>query len=415
MKTSMNESGSPPADLTEALRHEPNEPGADHRLPTRTDASALEYPWAHPPAIGEVVEIAHGIGWLRMPLPWGLDHINLYLLPDGAEGEFALVDTGIRSKETKAAWRRLVGTGGTRSKDGRIHLTRLLLTHHHPDHLGLAGWFADRYGLKVHASRVCWLYARTLWFDKAPEVPAEVLEFFHRAGFSPEALERLRAAGWGRYREGVERLPIGVHRIDPTEPLKIGGALWWAIETAGHAPGHLSFFDPKRRLLVSGDQVLPEISSNVSVYPSEPFGNPLAEWLEGLARLRALPADTLVLPAHNRPFRGLHPRLDQLIGKHVERLGGVAEMCREQPRAAVEIFPALYRRRVAGMEYMMATGEALAHLHFLEAEGVLAREPDATGAHRFVWRARYQAQEVVERLAKITRGQEETAPWTSIR
>ncbi len=410
MKETTHESGDARADI-EALRHEPNEPGADHRLPARTDASVLEYPWREAPAPGEVIALPDGIGWLRMPLPWALDHINLYLLPDGGDDRFALVDTGIRSRGTKAAWRRLLRAGDGGGARRRIRPTRLLLTHHHPDHLGLAGWFAREFGLEVHASRVCWLYARTLWFDKAAEVPAEVLVFFRRAGFSADSIDRLRAVGWGRYREGVERLPIGVRRIDPAVPLEIGGRPWWAIETAGHAPGHLSFFDPARRVLVSGDQVLPEISSNVSVYPSEPFGNPLAEWLEGLARMRALPGDTLVLPAHNLPFRGLHRRLEQLLGKHVERLGGVAEMCAERPRTAVEIFPALYRRRVAGMEYMMATGEALAHLHFLEAEGVLAREEAADGAHRFVRRASYDPDRVVRRLEKVTRMERETAPW----
>jgi len=402
--------------MQEAVLPGTDSPGGDHRLPSRTGGTGIHYPWSAPPKPGDVIWIDGGIGWVRMPLPWALDHINLYLLPDGTAGavdRFALVDTGIRSAETRRLWRQLARRLG-RAHPGEL-FTRILLTHHHPDHLGLAGWFVERFALPVHASRICWLYAHSLWHQKGRTVPAEVITFFRRAGFSEDKLEKIRTGGWGRYRQGVARLPLGVRRITPDTPLDLGGTHWWPIETAGHAPGHISFYSPEHRILVSGDQLLPEISSNVSVYPGEPFGNPLDEWLVSLARLKALPEDTLVLPAHNRPFRGMHHRLDRLITKHIERLAAVAALCHKRGCSALAVFPALYRRRVRGMEVMMATGEAIAHLHFLEAEAVVTRQEDADGIVRFQACRAFDPQPVLARLAKVTEQERKAAPWANTR
>ena len=400
----------------EAILPGTDAPGGDHRLPAGTGEAGIRYPWGAPPDPGTVTWLDGGIGWVRMPLPWALDHINLYLLPDGTAGaddRFALVDTGIRSAETRRLWRRLARQSGA-AHPGAL-FTRVLLTHHHPDHLGLAGWFAERFGLPVHASRVCWLYAHSLWHQKGRRVPEEVLTFFRRAGFSEDKLEKMRAGGWGRYRQGVARLPIGMRRIAPEMPLDLGGIRWWPIETAGHAPGHISFYAPDRRILVSGDQLLPEISSNVSVYPGEPFGNPLEEWLVSLARLRALPENTLVLPAHNRPFRGIRHRLDRLIARHLERLAAVAALCHKDARSALDVFPALYRRRVTGLEVVMATGEAIAHLHFLEAAGIVTRREDKDGIARFTAHRAFDPRPVLARLARVTEQERKTAPWANAR
>ncbi len=402
--------------MREAVLPGADSPGGDHRLPSRAGGAGIHYPWSAPPDPGDVAWLAGGIGWVRMPLPWALDHINLYLLPDGAAGttgRFALVDTGIRSAETRRLWRRLARRLGA-THPGEL-LTRVLLTHHHPDHLGLAGWFVARFALPVHASRICWLYAHSLWHQKGRTVPEEVITFFRRAGFSEDRLEKIRTGGWGRYRQGVARLPTGMRRIVPDEPLDLGGMRWWPIETAGHAPGHVSFYSPERRILISGDQLLPEISSNVSVYPGEPFGNPLDEWLVSLARLKALPEDTLVLPAHNRPFRGMHHRLDRLIAKHMERLAAVAALCHNNERSALAVFPALYRRRVTGLEVMMATGEAIAHLHFLEAEGIVTRREDRDGVARFRARRAFDPRPVLARLMRVTEQERKAAPWANAR
>lgn len=378
-------------------------PDPDHRLTLAEETEGLAFPLGRVPAAGEACEVAPGILLLRMPLPWSLDHINLYALADG-DG-WTAIDFGIRSKHSIRVWEDwLTGPLGGRP------VRRAIATHHHPDHIGLAASIAARFGLTIHMSRAAWLTARTLELDIGTEPPAEVLAFSRRAGLSAESIEAQRQAGWGNYARLVERLPVGYRRIDGGDRLRIGDDDWRAIETAGHAPGHLSLYCAERRLLISGDQLLPLISSNVSVHPTEPQGDPLAEWLEGLARLRALPEDTLILPSHNVPFTGLGPRLGALISKHATRMAGVVAMCAEAPRAAVDVFPALFRRRVSGMEYMMATGEALAHLHFLEASGVLARE-EREGVARFHKVCDYDMDAVHARLDAVTARARERGPW----
>jgi glyoxylase-like metal-dependent hydrolase (beta-lactamase superfamily II) len=133
------------------------------------------------------------------------------------------------------------------------------------------------------------------------------------------------------------------------------------------------------RLLISGDQVLPKITSNVSVFPTEPDADPLKDWLESLASIRAaVPDDVLVLPAHNEPFYGLHAWIDQLIQGHERSLGRLLDALRE-PRTAVDVFSLLFRRPISGETLQMATGESLAHLNCLIQRGQVTRNLDDAG------------------------------------
>lgn len=378
-------------------------PDPDHPDSRRDSAEGLSFPFSERPAPGTATEVGPGVVWIRMPLPWSLDHINLYAISDG-DG-WALVDTGIDAQDIRGHWQTVFAG----AFDGRP-VTRMIVTHHHPDHIGLAGWVASLFDAPILATRNAYLLARVLMLDVADTPPDEVLAFSRRAGFTWDQVDKLRARGWGNFARLVAPLPVGFRRIGGGDVLSIGGADWHVIETAGHAPGHASLYDPAKKLLISGDQILPRISSNVSVYPTEPDGNPLAEWLDGLARMRALPDDTLVLPAHNTPFYGLRVRLDALIGKHVSRLGDVAALC-DEPCAAVDIFPALFRQRVTRDNIALATGEAIAHLHWLEAAGVVQRLPEDDGVARFRKVADYDMAGVTARLDMITQQARETAAW----
>ncbi len=313
------------------------------------------------PAPGELVEVAPGVRWWRAPM-WGpLKHVNGYVLDDGHG--VAVVDTGAKSDETVAAWRALL--------DGALAgrtITRVIVTHMHPDHVGLAGWLCRQHDAPLLMTRTEWLMVRMLTADRRDEVPPEMVAFWRAAGWDEAQVAQASAHGWGNFARIVSHLPLGFTRIADGDTLAIGGADWRVVVGSGHSPEHACLLDEERRVLIAGDQVLPRISSNVSLTVSEPDADPLGEWLASIAKLKRLPDDLLVLPGHGEPFRGLHSRLDALDAEHRERLDTLATHIAE-PKRAVDCFPALFRRPIDGNVLGMATGESLAHLRRLEVEG----------------------------------------------
>ena len=335
----------------------------------------LLYPFGEAkPANGQLAEVAGGIFWLRMPLPFSLDHINLWVL-DGGD-HWVIVDTGVNSPAVADHWRALL-EGPLSGKP----VGRLIVTHYHPDHIGLAGWLSRKCQVPLETSRGEYLLARVLTLDVAAEPPAEAIGFYRAHGWSSEALERMRAAGWGGFSRGVSRLPSGFRRLKDGDRLTIGGRRFDVIVGSGHSPEHVCLHCAEEGILISGDQVLPRITSNVSVYPTEPEASPLHDWLASIDRLSALPDETLVLPAHNEPFTRLHTRLDQLARDHHGKLGKLGDLL-AQPKSAVESFDTLFGRPIGEGEYQMATGEAVAHLNWLVAEGRARRETE-DGRHWF--------------------------------
>lgn len=330
------------------------------------DKSGLVFPCGEVPAAGSAKEIAPGLWWIRMPLPFSLDHINLWAIRDGAG--WALVDTGIWSTETAAAWRQLFATVLPQG------VTRIFVTHMHPDHIGMAGWLTRKFDCRLWISRLEYLSCRALSADTGREAPEDAIRFYQRAGWNDEAMEtyRTRFGGFGKM---IYALPDSYRRLHDGEDITIGGQAWRVVVGTGHSPEHACLYCPERKLLISGDQVLPGISSNVSVFPAEPDANPLADWLASLDKLeREVPDDVLVLPAHNQPFRGLHARIQALregVHRGLERL----RTHLEQPRCAVDVFGALFARPITEAQHQLlslATGESLAHLNYLVARGEVA-------------------------------------------
>jgi glyoxylase-like metal-dependent hydrolase (beta-lactamase superfamily II) len=331
----------------------------------------LEYPFETRPETGASVEVAPGVHWVRMRLPFQLNHINLWLLEDG-EG-WTVVDTGIRDEPTREAWMQLFA-GPMKGKP----ITRVLVTHMHPDHIGLAGWLVRRFDTKLWMSRTDYLMCRSLVADTGQEAPPEGIRFYKAAGFPDDALEEYRTK-FGGFGTVIYRLPNAYRRIVDGETLKIGRYTWQVVVGRGHAPEHVCLWCKEANLFVSGDQLLPRISSNISLFPTEPEGDPLRDWLESCAYLRdLLPEDILVLPAHNEPFRGAEERLAELIADHESNLEKLAIACAE-PKRAVDVFPALFRSRITAGVYGMATGESLAHLSCLLHRGVVEKQTDADG------------------------------------
>ncbi|HEY1960907.1 MAG TPA: MBL fold metallo-hydrolase [Rhizomicrobium sp.] len=333
--------------------------------------STLDYPFEARPELGETIEVAPGVHWVRMRLPMQLNHINLWLLED--HGGWTIVDTGINDQSTADAWRTLFAgfMAGRKVK-------RVIVTHLHPDHVGLAGWLVRRFDVELWMTRTDYLMCRNLVADTGQEAPAEGVRFYRAAGFPDSAIEdyKTRFGGFGK---GVYKLPNAYRRIQNGERIEIGERVWQVVVGRGHAPEHACLWCAEDNLLISGDQILPRISSNVSVFPTEPDGNPLQDWLDSCAQLKALlPADGLVLPSHNEPFRGAPTRLQELIDMHERNMDKLLELCVE-PKRAVDVFPALFRSRITSGNYGMATGESIAHLNCLMARGLVRRTADAEG------------------------------------
>ena len=335
----------------------------------------LSYPWGRnsAPAVDTPEEIAPGVFWCRFPLPYSLDHINLWLLKDG-DG-WTIVDTCVDLPETRELWREI-----HKRVMGERPIKRVICTHLHPDHVGLAGWLVQQFDAELCMTRDEFLMCRALVADTGRPAPEVALKFYRAAGYNTEQLDNYRAK-FGNFGRSFSALPDSYRRLVDSETLTIGGNYWQVIVGRGHSPEHACLYCPALKLLISGDQVLPKITSNVSVFPTEPHGNPLQEWLDSCNRLRSvLPNDLLVLPAHETPFYGLHTRLTQLIELHIQELNSLREFLTE-PRRVVDCFPALFKKKIDSEDLGFATGEALAHLNYLVNSRQAIKDWDDSGVN----------------------------------
>ncbi|MGZ8287864.1 MAG: MBL fold metallo-hydrolase [Telluria sp.] len=340
--------------------------------------SQLDYPLGdHLPDTGTLTELAPGLHWLRMPLPFALDHINLWLLQD--HGGWAAVDCGVATDVTRAAWEQVLADG-----IGGAPLRRVFATHCHPDHMGLSDWLCSKFDAALWMTTGEYAFARMM-AAALPGVdgPAAIPHFQRHGLVDPDLVSRLGERR-NYYPSLVPAVPQAYTRMQDGEHIDIGGRRWRVITGFGHSPEHAALYCEELKVLISGDMVLPRISTNVSVFAVEPEGNPLALYLDSLGKFAQLPDDTLVLPSHGRPFRGLHTRIAQLRRHHHERLAEVLEACRE-PQSAADIVPVMFRRKLDVHQLTFALGEALAHLHKLWYEGILNREAGEDGIIRF-WR-----------------------------
>lgn len=310
------------------------------------------------PGVGETLEVAPRIHWVRMPLPFSLKWINLWLIED--DDGWTIVDTGMPLDETKAAWRKIFG-----DKLGGKPIHRIIVTHMHPDHIGNAGWLRRKTSAEFWISRLEYITCRMLVADTGREAPEAGLRFYREAGWEEEDIDRYQAR-FGGFGRAISRLPDAYYRLTDGFEFRMAGETWRVIMGNGHSPEHACLYCPKLNVLISGDQLLPRISSNVSVFPTEPEANPLQDWLDSCEKLKAaVPVDVLVLPAHNEPFTGAHRRLDTLIRGHNLALTRLHKRLSEEPRRVVDVFPAIFGRKIGSDVLSMATGEAIAHLNCL--------------------------------------------------
>ena len=335
----------------------------------------IHYPYDTAPEPGTAIELADGVLWIRLPLPMALDHVNVFALRDGAG--WALVDTGFDSRRSRAIWAEILA-----GPLGGDPITKVIATHHHPDHIGLAGWFMGQ-GAELITTRTAWLMARMLILDEQARPTEETLDFWRAAGMAPDILAKRAAERPFNFADMVHPLPLGYTRIVEGDVIQIGGRHWHIRIGHGHAPEHATLWSVEDNLVLGGDQLLPSISPNLGVYATEPAADPVHDWLESCEAFQPFAAeDHFVLPGHKLPYTGLPDRLRQLIDNH----HGALDRLRQHigtPRTAAECFAPLFKRKIEEGTYGLALVESLAHLNHLLALGEVTREKRADGA--WVW------------------------------
>jgi len=335
----------------------------------------LIFPRPTPPQPGGITEIALGVLWLRLALPFQLDHVNIYLISDGAG--WAALDTGVGDLRTRTVWESVLA-----EQLGGRPITRLIVTHSHPDHVGLAGWFAERFGTELYMSQIEYLFAQNSMHNPEAVASATHADFYRQHGLNQAAIDS--AMGRGRaYTRLTSGLPSSYHRLVAGDRLAIGGRQFEVLSGGGHSPEQLMLLNREEGLFFAADQVLARISPNIGVWPWEPLADPLGDYLQSLDALqKSVPDDVLVMPAHNLPFYGLHQRIADLKRHHQLRCDEIASACTGAPRTVAEVLPVLFPRALDAHQAGFAFGEVLAHVNYMVRRGELLMESDADGMQR---------------------------------
>jgi glyoxylase-like metal-dependent hydrolase (beta-lactamase superfamily II) len=335
-------------------------------------SAGIRYPHESPPEAGKAIEVAPGVIWMRLPLPMALDHVNIFALDEG--DSWTVIDTGFDSKRSRAIWGDLLA-GPLAGKP----VSRIVVTHYHPDHIGLAGWFQAQ-GAELLTTRTSWLYARMLCLDEQATPLPEQVAFWRAAGMPADLLAQRMAERPFNFADVVTPLPIGFTRLQEGQVIAMGGRRWTVRIGNGHAPEHATFWSLDDNLVLGGDQLLPSISANIGVYPTEPDADPLAEWLASCAGFAPHAQDNqLILPGHKLPFTGLPLRLRQMAENH----HGALDRLRKHlvtPRTAAGCFLPVFKRDITGAAYGLALVEAVAHLNHLLHKGEVCRTMGHDGA-----------------------------------
>ena len=335
--------------------------------------AGLRYPWDNVPDHGTATQVAHGVLWFRLPLPMRLDHVNVYALDDG--DSWTVIDTGFNSRKTRGIWGQMM-----QGPLGGKPIGRVVVTHHHPDHVGLAGWLQSDFGAELVTTRTAWLFARMLMLDVQKKPAPETLEFWRKAGMDADLFAKRADERPFNFADIVAPMPLGFTRIEQGQTIKMGGRTWDIHMGNGHAPEHATFWSRDDHLVISGDQILSSISPNIGVYATEPMADPLREWLQACERLQPLAReDHLVLGGHKLPFTGLPMRMKQLIDNHHGALRRLTDHL-EHPRTAADCFAPLFKRSISEGEYGLALVEAVAHLNHLFYLGQVTRTARDDGA-----------------------------------
>lgn len=331
------------------------------------------------PEPGKLQEVAEGLFWLRMPLPFELDHINLYLLEDNQDGQegFALIDTGIGTRKTEELWDRLLDILAK-------PITKVIVTHLHPDHIGMAGYLVDKYRIPLYMSQAEYFTARALTAGSSGASDWQDDEYLVRCGMSENYVHDAKKNRNDKngLKQIIRPIPLQFYRLQEGDKLRIGVNTWRVYIGRGHSPEHICLFNADTNILISGDHILPNISPNIGVYSTEPDANSLKLYLDTLPQFTQLPLDTMVLPSHKQPFYGLHTRVNELISHHHTHLDNLRIFC-EQGKTIEQCLPVLFKRKLNSHNLFFAIAEAFSHLNYLYFEGEFSRELNTDGQYIF--------------------------------
>jgi glyoxylase-like metal-dependent hydrolase (beta-lactamase superfamily II) len=355
----------------------PERPRSGRNAKSNMPENKLIHPFPVAPTPGETIEVAPGILWIRLPLPFRLNHINIYVIED--DDGWAILDTGIANETTRSVWEALVSGPLAGRK-----LSRLIVTHFHPDHIGLAGWLAERFDLPLLTSQTSYLGCLNISLSPGALDAAPYRDFYLRNGLDPETTMRVTTQGHG-YLKMVAPLPPIFERIVAGDQLKIGKRRFDVLTGDGHAPEQVMLYCAEENLFLAADQVLAKITPNVSVWAVDPTGDPLGLYLRSLRDLaKRLPADALVLPGHELPFFGLHTRASELIAHHEKRCAAIADFCTSRPCAAAEFVPVIFHHALDSHQMSFAFSEVQAHVNYMLREGRLAWVESTGGVEKII-------------------------------
>lgn len=340
----------------------------------------MHFPYEDPPAPGQAIQVAEGVLWARLPLPMRLDHVNVYMLDDrlhGGDG-WTVIDCGFRGRDTREAWEALEA-----GPMGGAPIARVIATHHHPDHIGAAAWLMKRHGAGLTTTRTAWLLTRMLQLDHHDAPPEANIRFYVEGGAPAERLEAYRTAAPFNFSQSTCKLPIGYTRIKEGDRVRMAGRSWLVRCGDGHAPEHATFWSEDDDLVITGDQIIPGISSNLGVHPTEPMADPVGDWLTSCARFQGVAEERhYALPGHKLPFTGVPARLAQLIDNHENALNRLRAHLAE-PRTVAECFTPVFGRELEAAVFGLGLIEAQAHVNYLHLRGETVREMGEDGAWRY--------------------------------
>ena len=323
------------------------------------------FPYKKAPAPGSIIKVADGLFWARMPLPMLIDHVNVYIL-EGCDG-LSIIDTGLNFSVCRSAWITIL-----KKYFDEKPVKKVLITHHHPDHIGLLGWFANNYDIKVYASRSSWLLARMLCLDTQDRPSKEALDFWKKSGMDKETFDEKSLAKPFNFVDGVAQFPLGFQALNQGDEISLGDKNWRVEIGQGHAPDHITLWGLDCPIIFSGDQIIAGISSNLGVYPTEPLLDTVGLWLDSCQRFLALAEpDHLVLPGHKLPFLGAAVRLEQLIQNHHSALDRIKVALSQNNCTAVDLFKTIFNRDIKKSEYSLAMAEAVGHINYFRARDML--------------------------------------------